>query len=229
MIFLLELDICNASKLSILTTNKYDVIFGLWDTTAAGNSTLAAPGSGVGKYNAEYPPRNILDQDTKSTYSSFGSCPYGTVSISCGIRTGFIVTPRQAVSLLLAIRFSTSVDMPASDPLTITIEGSNASSSTLILGDRWSLIYNGSSGLDVDPGRSTNGVVQCITNNTIWYTSYPVLVTSKRGSSYSVQYSMLRLYGYGIPNEGKSSFIYEDSLECAFENVLSCTYIYIYI
>lgn len=193
--------------LSILTTNRYEVIFGLWNTTASGNSVLATEGLGVGKYDAMYPPQNIFDQETDSSYISFGSCSNRAASLSCGIRTGFIVIPAQGGTLLLAIRFSTSANTPESDPLTITIEGSNETSSTLILGNRWFLIFNGSSGLDVDPGRSTNGAVQCFTNNSAWYTSYRVLVTSKRGISNSVQYSEVRLFGRPNPKPGKPCLV----------------------
>ena len=125
--------------------------------------------------------------------------------MSCGIGTGFIVIPQQGATLLKAIQFIASVDMAANDPLTITIEGSNATFPIFMLGKSWSSIYNDSTGLDADPGRGADGLIQCIPNNAIWYTSYRVLVTSKRGASNSVQYSGVRLLGQENPNKGKIS------------------------
>lgn len=201
-----EVDLCNVTTLPILT-NKWEMAFGLWNTTASGNTVFSAAGSGVGKYAPASPPQDIFDRDLGSDYISFGSCSNGTVSKSCGINTGFIVMPEQGTTLLLAIRLTTSRDISASDPLTITIEGSNGTLSALMLGKSWSLIYNGSTGLDVDPGRTTSGLVQCIINNAIWYASYRVLVTSKRGISGSVQYSEVKLFGHENPNKGKHAFI----------------------
>ena len=192
--------------LPILTEN-YEIVYGLWNTTVSGNSVLSTSGLGVGKYNASSPPRNILDQNNINNYISFGSCSNGTVSNSCGIDTGFIVVPIQGATLLLGIQFTTNIYTAASDPLTITIEGSNATLSKLMLGKSWSLIYNGSTGLDEDPGRSLRGVDQCIKNNTIWYTSYRLLVISKRDISDSVQYGEVKLFGRDNPKRGKHSCI----------------------
>jgi hypothetical protein len=78
----------------------------------------------------------------------------------------------------------------------ITIEGSNQSSSALLFGSSWTLIYNGSSGLDSDPGRYTFGLTQFISNNVISYESYRLLITSKRSLSNAVQYSEVQFLGY---------------------------------
>jgi hypothetical protein len=64
-----------------------------------------------------------------------------------------------------------------------------------MLGSSWTLIYNGSSGLDTDPGRYNDGKVQYIPNNAIWYTSYRILTTSKRGNDTAVQYGEVSLFG----------------------------------
>jgi hypothetical protein len=68
-----------------------------------------------------------------------------------------------------------------SDPITVILEGSNASLSRLTLGSSWTLIYNGSNGLGNDPGGGEFGVTQWVSSNSIWYLSYRILVTSKRG------------------------------------------------
>jgi len=80
--------------------------------------------------------------------------------------------------------------------MTITIEGSIQPSSALLLGSSWTLLYNGSSGLDSDPGRSSEGVIETVTNIISSYNSYRLLVTSKRNSSNAVQYSEIELFGY---------------------------------
>lgn len=207
MIFLTELDACKTETLSILTTNRYEASFGLWNTTAFGSSYLAAAGSGVGTYAVTSSPGNVLDQNGDTGYISFGSCSNDTISKSCGVDTGLIIIPEQGATLLLAVQFTTNGDAPESDPFSVTIEGSNQAFSTTLNWKNWSLIYNGSTGLDVDPGRTINGLLQCITNNTIWYTSYRILVTSKRGISSSVQYNEVKLYGRDNPNKGKHSSI----------------------
>lgn len=192
--------------LPILTEN-YEIVYELWNTTVAGDSLLSTSELGVGRYNATSSSRNILDQNSANNYISFGSCVVGKASNSCGIDTGFIVVPLQGATLLLGIQFTTNTGSRASDPLTITIEGSNETLSALMFGRSWSLIYKDSTGLDIDPGRSMPGVDQCIKNNTIWYTSYRVLVTSKRDISDSVQYSEVKLFGRQNPNRGEHNFL----------------------
>jgi len=76
----------------------------------------------------------------------------------------------------------------------ITIEGSNQLSSLLNYGSSWSLIYNGTSGLDIDPDRYSFGKVIWITNNTIRYSSYRLLVQHKLGEGNFVQYSEFQLF-----------------------------------
>ena len=147
-----------------------------------------------------------MDQDRSTKYLSFGNCDGYQPTIDCGVDTGFYVTPQRGPTLLVAIQFTTASDEPGRDPLGVTIEGSNTTSA-LMRGTSWSLIYSGSTGLGKDPGRGTDGPIQCISNNVIWYTSYRVLVTSKRGASNSVQYSEVRLLGQENPNKGKLFFV----------------------
>lgn len=136
-----------------------------------------------------------------------GDC--ATAALSCGTGTGFLVIPRQGETLLLAIRFTTGDDLPDRDPLTITVEGSNAISTTLMQGTSWSTIYSGSIGLDIDPGRNNDGLLQCIPNNQIWYTSYRILITSKRGINSAVQYSEVKLLGQENRNKGKIIYYFK--------------------
>ncbi|CAF1091796.1 unnamed protein product [Adineta steineri] len=71
----------------------------------------------------------------------------------------------------------------------------NRLASAFFAGSSWTLIYSGSTGLETDPGRYTCAMVQLI-DNSIQYRSYRFLVTGKRSTSYSVQYSEVILFGY---------------------------------
>lgn len=144
-----------------------------------------------------------MDQNIDTKYVSFGECFQDRNKKVCTANTGFYVAPQQGATLLLAIQFTTANDHITRDPFTVTIEGSNATWSELLRGTSWSLIATLPSGLEIDPGRTTDGLLQCVHNNTIWYRNYRVLVTSVRDSTYCIQYSEVKLFGYGNPNKGK--------------------------
>lgn len=184
-------------KCLVLLTSIHEVIYGLWNTTAGGSSTLSSPGSGTGNYNPNETPQNIFDQNRTTKYTNYGPCNGTSGSFSqCGTNTGFYLTLQRGTSLLTTIRFLTAPSLPERDPMHITVEGSNQPSSALLLGSSWTLIYNGSSGLDADPGRSSFGVTLVIANNIVWYNSYRFLVTSIRNMSNGVQYSEVEMIGY---------------------------------
>jgi hypothetical protein len=82
------------------------------------------------------------------------------------------------------------------DLILVKLESSNKPSTTLTLGSRWTSIYKSTSGLANDPGPYTCGITQWFSNNSIWYTSYRMLVLSKRTIGNFVQYSELELFGY---------------------------------
>ena len=207
-VLIFKLGICNVTNTTLLTSS-IEVVNGLWNTTAGGPNSLATLNSGVRYYPSSEGPQNALDQTNKK-YLSFGNCAVaGANQVDCGINSGFYVTPKQGATLPLAIQFITANDAHDRDPLSITVEGTNATSSALMLGTSWSLIYTGATGLNADPGRQANGQFQCISNSTIWYTSYRVLVTSKRGVSNSVQYSEVNLFGHENPKRGKNVLVSE--------------------
>lgn len=128
-------------------------------------------------------------------YTSFGSCTAVSMAMSCGLNTGFYRTLPRGASLIIGFQICTPGSTPARDPITITLEGSNQPASVLPLGSSWSLIYSGSSGLAIDPGRLSCGIPQLFSNS-IWYLSYRFLVTSKRGSDSSTWYSDVLFIGY---------------------------------
>ena len=98
------------------------------------------------------------------------------------------MTLQRGISVLQGFRIRTANDLPDRDPLTITIEGSNEASSSLTSGSSWTLIYNGVTGLSVDPGRLSWGSYQFFSNR-ITFRSYRFLITSKRGVADATQYA----------------------------------------
>jgi hypothetical protein len=81
--------------------------------------------------------------------------------MTCGENTGIYLTLNSGPFTLVAFYFVTGGYSQLRDPLTITIEGNQAA---LTLGSNWKLIYNGSTGLKNDPGRSTMGIIQTLPN-----------------------------------------------------------------
>lgn len=78
----------------------------------------------------------------------------------------------------------------------MTIEGSNQSGAALTLGSSWTLLYNGTTGLDIAGAINTAGIQQRLDNNQRSFDSYRFLVTQKRGADTCVEYSEIELYGY---------------------------------
>ena len=180
----------------VSVTKSGDRIIGLYNTTA-GRST----GGFNGTYSSvnEY-PLSAIDANTSTKYLNFGykGCPRCIV-YGPGIGTGFFVTPSISnATIARALLFATGNDSPNRDPITVTLEGSNASTITMLhQGSSWTLIYNGSTGISqtIDPGRETY-VIQQNFSNTTPYSSYRLLITSQRGNDNSVQYSESRIIGY---------------------------------
>ena len=171
-------------------------ITGIWNTTAGGNATVATVGVDAGMYPSGENPGCVLDSDTSSKYLAFGD----KTLAGGGLNTGFYVTLASAAQVT-AIQFATANDNAVRDPLTITVEGSNATGSDLLTGTNWTALYSGVSGLAAlgDGGRQQYGVIEGFSNTTA-YTSYRVLVVSKRGELDSTQYSEVELFtGSPIP------------------------------
>ena len=183
----------------MLTTTSETTIYPIYDTVAGGNSKVAGPGVGYGKYLGIAPPRDAFDQNGFSGYIAYGQCNGGQSMNKCGNQTGVYLTPSRGASTLVAIQFQTAPIGYGSDPLTITIEGSNQTAAALTSGSSWSTIYTGPTGLTglyPNPGRSSYGTIQYLPSNPGTYTSYRVLVTSIRSSSKDVNYAEIRLLGY---------------------------------
>ncbi|CAF3929444.1 unnamed protein product [Rotaria sordida] len=178
---------------SLLGTNE--IIYGIHNTTVGGDSTPSTVGQSRGNYLPNGEPKKACDNDTSTTYLNFGNCDEYEKMAYCGLKTGLYMTPERGTSIIVGLQFCTGNDFPDRDPIRITLEGTNEPANQLTLGSSWTLIYDGSSGLDYDPGRTTCGEKELFSNS-VEYTSYRVLVTEKRGADNSVQYSELRLFGF---------------------------------
>jgi alpha-L-fucosidase 2 len=109
-----------------------------------------------------------------------------------GDNTGFVVKPSRS-GVVTAVQFATGNDRPERDPIKITVEGSNDPNASAAQGNGFTLLYDGPTGLEADPGRKQWGPVIRFTNSKP-YQFYRVLVTQTRGDSTdAVQYSEVRL------------------------------------
>jgi hypothetical protein len=184
----------------IQITAKGDPITGISATVVGGNDTIATAGTGSGQFPAAESPPNAIDQLYMSPYTTagtkylnFGNGNSGVTSATKGVDTGFYVTPVFGSSVVNAIQMATANDSPNRDPLTVSLEGSNATGANLDLGSSWTLIQSSVNlGIDTDPGRFTLGPLVTFANTTP-YTSYRVLVQSQRGVDNSTQYGEMHL------------------------------------
>ncbi|CAF1313602.1 unnamed protein product [Adineta steineri] len=194
-----------------------ETIFEIWNTTASGNSLSAIPSFYTGSYWPTQPAENLFDGNLATDYTNHGMCNYTYYDVSCGEKTGFYLTMYNKSMSLVAFYLGTNEYDSMRDPLSVTIEGSNLYGSELTFGSSWTLIYEGSSGLISDPGRSSFGAIQILPNNSMRFASYRFLVTSKRGSensaSYSeVRYERYRKFAYHMAQSGVKLF----TIECVF-------------
>ena len=190
----------NFSVFGVLTL-KNETVYGVWNTSAGGNSIDVSIGNYnayEGKHTSGEGPSNVFDQNANSKFLVSGDCMCGNNTALCGVKTGIYLTLVRGATLLTGVQFCTGNDGAERDPMTITIEGSNdISSSALTLGSSWTLIYSGTTGLITDPGRRANGTIQYFSNSS-WYKSYRILVTTKRGINCIVQYSEIYLLGISL-------------------------------
>ena len=157
----------------------------------------AVSGYYMGSYWPTEPPEGVFDNNFNTTYCGYGLCNYAYANITCGQNTGLYLTLNTSYFALVAFYFGTCIQSSLRDPLTITIEGSNQNqSSALTLGSSWILIYSGTTGLAKDPGRAKIGAIQVIPSPFMVYSSYRLLVTSKRASGTCASYSEFVMIGY---------------------------------
>jgi hypothetical protein len=157
-----------------------EVVYGIWNTTVGGNSSISVAGSSTGNYYQGEPPMAVFDGNISSNYNNFGACNYMMKALSSGLNTGFYITLINGPMLLRAFRIRSGHYKAERDPLIITLETSNHNNTLLTLGSSWTLIYNDSSGLTNVTDRNVLGQTQMIINNSKWYSSDRLLVSAKK-------------------------------------------------
>ncbi|CAF1320494.1 unnamed protein product [Rotaria sordida] len=156
----------------------------------------------------------------KSTWTGFDCATpirsNNTKNLKTGLNTGFYLKLNASICIVNGFQFTTATSHPKRDPIMVTLEGSNANKSLLTLGNSWTLMYNGSSGLESVPGRGKTGVLQMFNNNQP-YRSYRLLVVLKRGVESGVHYSEFAFYGHsclpGKNNEGIGLLLFHFSIK----------------
>ena len=167
--------------------SSQDVVAPIKQTVAGNPNTLAVSGT---DFSATESAANVKDGNTSTKYYNTGQ----DGSNPPGIDTGFVITPRLGYTVVNGFQFATANDVPDRDPLAITIEGSNVTNADQAGGNGFSLIWQGPTSFNQDPGRYTWGQLYNFVN-TIGFKSYRVLVTALRGSGGGAQYSEVRLFG----------------------------------
>lgn len=184
--------VIDPSNLTLLTNTNEDV-YGIWRTKAGQNSQSATSDKRKGNSPPRESPKYAFDRKVHTKYLNFGSGSRDSISTTAGISTGFYITPKRGPSLLKAVQFYAANDYGNRDPWTMTIEGTNRTSA-LTKGSSWTLIYDGITGLNSSTPRLSKGAMIRLHSNAIWYSSYRLLITSKRGDSNSVQYSEVEFF-----------------------------------
>ena len=169
----------------------------IWNTTAGQNGSPSTPGTGIGTYWSGDSPKNVFDGNWASSFASYGVGNASWWSNTSGVNVGVYLTIPTSPFILKAFRFITTTNTYNRDPMKLTIEGSNLVGSALTLGSSWTLIYNGTTGLDIDPGRTQPGVQQILNGNVSPFSSYRFIITKKRYIDTCVNYAEIELYASG--------------------------------
>ncbi|CAF4337407.1 unnamed protein product, partial [Adineta steineri] len=173
--------------------NSFNTIYAVWNVSAGLNSLRATAGTSMGQYWYTESPQNVFDGNLTSGICSYGRCNYIYDADDCGQNTGLYATAQNGAFILSGFRIAAGHLNRNRDPLLITIEGSNLAGSTLTLGSSWTLIYSGTSGLSIDPGRNAFGQTQVIANNNLAFASYRILIIRKHGYDTCVGISEIQL------------------------------------
>jgi Glycosyl hydrolase family 76 len=179
-----------------------DAIGGFYQGSVGASDVPSTVGSGAGQYPSGFGPANAIDANTATAYFNYGNGGSSVSSVTKGVGTGFYVTPALGPSIVTGIQVTTSGSFSGSfanrDPLTVSIEGTNATGN-FDTGATWTLIANNVDlGIDTDPGRGVYGPLVRFSNATP-YRSYRVIVQSQRGSDIGVEYAELNLLGTAAP------------------------------
>lgn len=169
-----------------------DPIIGVAAAPGAMISAQSTVGTTAGGNNhpAGEPPAAVIDGNTATKYLNFRET-----------NVGIMVKPT-GTDAIASFRIATANDAPERDPFNIVIEGMLGPPDDLIgaLNTNWTTLYNGSAGLETDPGRFTFGPWIPV-NAAQGYSIYRILVTSVRNgaTANSLQFSEIELNGVPEP------------------------------
>ena len=167
----------------------------VWNTTAGQDSVPATPGWVSGNYWYEHSPNNVFDGNWSTPFCSYGEGNSASNTYVGGINTGVYLTLPGGPIVLEGFRFISFASNPSQfDPKSVTIEGSNQLGAALTLGSSWTLIYNGTTGLDPRPPNQQEGVKQSLPKNELAFSSYRFLMTQNRSPTTCITYTDLELY-----------------------------------
>jgi lysophospholipase L1-like esterase len=166
-----------------------DAVAGVKATLKGSATVYAQPGEyGSGGSQA---PADAIDGNPTTKYLNQSR----DGSHNPGIDSGLVITPKAGATIVTDAQYTTGNDVPDRDPMTFTLEGSNDSDALSEGAKGFTLIYEGSTGLDPDPGRGASGNIVKFTNTTA-YKTYRILITGIRSpTADSVQYSEVQLFG----------------------------------
>jgi hypothetical protein len=172
--------------------SRQDAVVPLKQTLKGGGNVPAASGDFGGSDGNSDLVGNVRDGDPATKY--FNKAQNGTKPP--GVDSGFVITPKLGATVVSGFQIASAGDVLTRDPLTITIEGSNAANADQAGTSDFTLLYEGQCGLLFDSTRNAWGLYGSFANTTA-YKSYRILVTSTTGGATSdaVQYSEVRLFG----------------------------------
>ena len=113
-------------------------------------------GTSSGQYPSNQVPSMCIDFNSTTKYLNYGTGSIsGLSSNTTGVKTGFYTVLSAGAAVVNSLQMQTANDFPARDPITCTLEGSNATGAALSIGSSWTLLYNGSTGINATlaPGR----------------------------------------------------------------------------
>jgi hypothetical protein len=170
-----------------------DALQGVKQTVKGGPTTFTMDGD-YGGDGTQEPPANALDGDPASKYF----CHVQNGTKAPGVDTGLLITPKMGSSIVTGLEFYTGSDMPDRDPMTVTLEGSNDPKAATEGFKDFTLIYEGTSGLDSEPDRGKAGTQVNFSNSTA-YKTYRLLITKTRSTTDATQYGEVIFYGKLAP------------------------------
>ncbi|MDR2463405.1 MAG: glycoside hydrolase family 95 protein [Verrucomicrobiales bacterium] len=110
------------------------------------------------------------------------------------LQPGFVLTLSAGETVAKGFRFITGGDVPGRDPLTVVVEGSNDDKAFENGAKDFTLLYEGPSGLENDPGRRKEGGWIKL-ENTLPFKTYRVLFTQTRENGAGTQFGEFQLSG----------------------------------